>query len=216
MTRAELEAKVITERTIAAAKVADKAAIAALTAELALLQNEGNLVARANAIVKQTTTDRLNELALACETIVKDMPITSTKTREIRKWRATPMYGFGNDVAKVIGLLTGIQYSAAAHKEHMLSYTGLTESLIESTLEAIGSLPYYNVNTLTMVEGTEMNVELAKELLNLVAQDLAVTLDTTKLNRTTAGIVRQSAKLNAERLELSTLNSLSISTVPMA
>lgn len=216
MTRAELQEKVMAERTIAAAKVADKAAIAALTAELALLQNEGNLVARANAIVKQTTTDRLNELALACETIVKDMPITSTKTREIRKWRATPMYGFGTDVAKVIGLLTGIQYSAAAHKEQMLGYTGLTESLIESTLEAIGSLPYYNVNTLTMVEGTEMNVELAKELLNLVAQDLAVTLDTTKLNRTTAGIVRQSAKLNAERLELSTLNSLNIATVPMA
>ena len=81
----------------------------------------------ATMAVREATSEELKNLELSCEQIVKDLPITSRTTRETRKWNPSRVYGYGNQIGALVGLLSGIQYSASQHRLQMLATTGLNE-----------------------------------------------------------------------------------------
>lgn len=213
MTKLEIQAKLEVARAAAKAAVSDKIEIARMSAELALLTSDGYNTARAVASIRESNAAKLAELNTACETIVSSMPIYNSKTRDNRKWSPSGLYGFGSEVGKLVSLLSGIQYSAAEHKAQMLAYTGLTESAIEAALEAVGGLPYYSNNYCTVVEGTPMDVTAAKQSLELLALDLGLTLDTSKLTESNATYQRAIALAKAEKTAAEIASALAIGTV---
>lgn len=129
----------------------------------------------------ERTIGKLKEAEALCSGIVEAMPIYSTRTRETRKWSPSPQFGLSTEISAIIRLLTGIQYSAADHKNQMLAVTGLSEPLIEATLDSLGSLPYYNRNYSVVVEGKPMDVTKFAVNIQLVALAIGVTVDTSLL-----------------------------------
>lgn len=213
MTIEQLRAQVETARAASIAKVAEQVETVKLQAQLNLYTNESLQQAQAVASVREANANKLNLISKSCEAIVASMPVYDKKTRENKKWRPSGLYGFGSEVGKLVSLLSGIQYSTAVHKEQMLALTTLTESEIEATLEAVGSLPYYSKNYMTVVDGVQMDVAAASELLTLVANKLDITIDTSKLTvanynvQHTSAITRAKAQLDAD------MKALSIDTV---
>ena len=105
----------------------------------------GNL---ASIIAKQEvaadTSNKLKSLEEQCVQLVQTLPVYSKATRELRKFNPSRVYGFGNQIASLVGILSGIQYSANEHKLQMLAQTGLNEQIIEDTLNAFGAPAYFS------------------------------------------------------------------------
>jgi hypothetical protein len=213
MTVEQLRAQVEQARVASIARVKDVVETVKLQAQLNLYTNDALQLAQAKADIRQANASKLELFSKSCEEIVASMPVYDKKTRENKKWRPSGVYGFGSEVGKVVSLLSGIQYSASVHKEQMLALVNLTESDIETTLEAIGSLPYYSKNYMTVVEGMPMNVDAALEQVTLVANKLGITVDTSKLTQAnyttqhTTSYARAKAQLDAD------MKSLALDTV---
>jgi len=147
----------------------------------------------------ERTIGKLKEAEALCSGIVEAMPIYSTRTRETRKWSPSPQFGLSTEISAIIRLLTGVQYSAADHKHQMLAVTGLSEPLIEATLDSLGSLPYYNRNYAVVVDGKPMDVAKFTINIQLVALALGVTVDTSFLTDKLAAKRISDALLTAEK-----------------
>lgn len=215
MTIEQLRAELAQARTVASAKVAEAVETTRIRAELNLLTNEPLQRAQAIMQVRVANLDKLNELNSACEAIVTSMPIHSTKTRENRKWSPSAIYGYGSELGKLVSLLSGIQYSASAHREQMLAYTGLPEALIEATLESFGSEPYYNKNYCTIVEGKPMDVASFVDNIQLVASALGIVLDISKFNQSTVDNQYRLATIRAEKLALEDAKALNTTSLQL-
>ena len=133
-------------------------------------------------LVKKTTvTDRIIAKIAAseatCKAIVAAMPIYSAKTRENRKWNPQRLYGMGDQVNAIVGLATGIQYSAADHSALMLANTGISKTMINLVVDSLGNDPYYNRNYGVLVDGVKGNAtELAKGI-QLIGATIGVPVD---------------------------------------
>ena len=210
-----LKAQLAEARKASSKAVADNIAITRMKAELALLSNPSLQRAKAQMTVKAETLGKLNSLAVACESIVTSMPIHNAKTRENRKWSPSAVYGYGSEIGKLVSILSGIQYSATAHREQMLAYTGLTEALIEETLDSFGSEPYYNKNYMTIVEGKPMHISAFQENIQLVAEILGVTIDTSKVSATTVEANYNRALARANTLASEDQETLKLSGIKL-
>lgn len=169
--------------------------------QMAMLNNDRFIDAKVNAQIKEHTTETLKALEAQCEDIIASTPIMNRQTRENRKWNPSRQYGYGNQMAILSGLLTGIQYSAREHKEQLLALTGLSEDLIEQTIEALGQPAYYSMNYDTVVEETPVNLELLMSSIALIEDALNIQLDTGKLNQRTITAKFDSERLKAEKLK---------------
>jgi hypothetical protein len=127
------------------------------------------------------------------------MPSYNNKTRENRKWMPSRQYGLGNQITALTGLLSGIQYSATVHKPYLLAATGLSEDLIESTLEALGTTAYYSTNYNAIIVGTDYNLATLNNNLQVIESILDITLDKSKINEATLSNRMLVAQLKAER-----------------
>lgn len=186
MTKTEmkkLEAQAAAAKKAATQKMKDIKKVAQLKTAIELNSNENFLVARVQAEVKRDTSAKLANLNTACETIVTEMPIYNSKTREDRKWKPSRQYGLGNQIAALTGLLSGMQYAAMDHKAQMLALTGLDDDIIEETMEAFGSPAYYSRNYDLVVEEVPYNLEAIHSNIALVENALGVTIDKSKLTR---------------------------------
>ena len=136
-------------------------------------------------VEKTTVTDRIlakiSESEAKCKAIVAAMPIYSAKTRENRKWNPQRVFSFGDQAQAIIGLATGIQYSATEHAELMLRNTGLTKTMINLVVDNVGNDPYYNRNYGVLVDGTKGNAaELAKGI-QLIGATIGVPVDVSSI-----------------------------------
>ena len=193
--KAELKAKA--EAT--ALEVAESVEELRITMKLKMLDNPAMKVARINSAITTATSNKLAELHAMCEEIVTSMPILSKKTRENYKWNPSRQYGLGNHITAITGLLSGIQYSANEHKAQMLQATGLSEDLIEQTLEAFGSTAYFNKNFNIVVDAMPYNLEAIHGNLALIEEILDVQLDKSKL---TAAVMTNRATIDKTKAEL--------------
>lgn len=181
MTLEELRAQATKAAEEAKAKVAENLERIKLTTIINSANNTALVDAKVKVLLIEETTIKLKELDFACEHIVASMPILSSKTRENRKWNPSKQYGMGNHIALLTGLLSGIQYSANDHKQQMLAVTGLSEDVIEQTLEAFGSTAYYSVNYSEIVPEVPYNLPKLLDLIAIIEDTLAVVIDKTLL-----------------------------------
>lgn len=136
----------------------------------------------AMAQAANATTAKLERLEAECTAVVAAMPVYSARTRENRKFNPTRFYGLGNDIAIVIGLLSGINYAAREHRAQLMAKTGLNSTIIEQTLESLGSLSYYSKNYGVVVEAKPYSVKSLKANLDTVAAMMNISLDTSVIN----------------------------------
>ena len=185
----------------AAAAIAAKMAEAKAKVELSLLTNEKFQNALVNQKIREESTSKLAALEAMCESIVNDNPIYSKALKKDRTWSPSRIYGYGNQVATLSGILSGIQYSVQEHSALMLAATGLTADLVEATLEAFGNLPYYSSNYGTVVDGKLMNVELVRDNLDLIAYSLGIQIDKSAITQQQADRLYASAQAKAEKAQ---------------
>ena len=152
----------------------------------------------ATMAVREATSEELKNLELSCEQIVKDLPITSRTTRETRKWNPSRVYGYGNQIGALVGLLSGIQYSASQHRLQMLATTGLNEQIIEDTLVAFGSPAYFSAKYETIIEAKPYDYNAVRSCIEVLEHKLDLNIDMSQL--TEANIAKQfeAAQLRAE------------------
>lgn len=179
-------------------------------AELALLNNEAFQNALVAQGIRQNTMDTLSSLDGQCEAIVSNMEIYSKTLRKARTWNPSKRYGYGNSIAELLGLLSGIQYSVQEHAQQMLAVTGLTSDLIERTLNAAGNTSYYSVNNGVVVEGTRMSVGEFRECLQLLEFQLGIELDKSLVTQANADRLFEIAQVKAEGKEAEARTALSM------
>lgn len=151
-------------------------------AQIARATNSDITRSIAMAQAANATTAKLERLEAECTAVVAAMPVYSARTRENRKFNPTRFYGLGNDIAIVIGLLSGINYSAREHRAQLMAKTGLNSTIIEQTLESLGSLSYYSKNYGVVVEAKPYYVESLRANLDTVAAMMNISLDTSVIN----------------------------------
>lgn len=177
----------------------EKAEIKAIDAKIKLLGNEAYMANQVRLEKDQATMDKLLELEMQCEVVINDMPIHNTKTKETRKWNPSRQYGMGSHMDVLTGILSGIQYSAAAHKEQLLTVTGLPSVLIENTLRALGNTAFYSRNYSTIVEEVPYNMDELTTYLDVIQDILGIELDLSQVTEATLSHRFETARLRAEK-----------------
>lgn len=94
------------------------------------------------------------------------------------------VYGYGYMVDKILTIVRSIQYLKQDEKQEMLMLTGLDESTIESTLDALGNPAYFSVRELRLIDEQPANVDELKTLLKIISLDLGL-VSPLKLNKVT-------------------------------
>lgn len=191
--------------------VSEGLAVARLTAQIKMLDNPNLVKARVQAMLRQEVTDKLTSLNNQCEALITSMPIYSNRTKQERKWNPSKQYGLGNQVALLTGLLSGIQYSATEHKMQLLALTGLSEDVIEATLEAFGSPAYYSNNYGMVIDESPFDIEAIQDNVRLIEQALDITLDKSKLTPSFMRSKFAVARSSAERTAASAATTVSLS-----
>lgn len=195
----DLKAQLEAARKAAAETIAKQMEEAKMKAELALLTNPAFTAAKARQAMREEVTTQLESWTAQCRAIVEDNPINSVTLRQVRKFNPSKRYGLGNQMAELTGLLSGIQYSAAEHSETMRAVVGIGKDLIESTLEALGSLPYYSANYDEVVEGTVGNAEALLDCVHLIELATGLNIDTSQITQAKLQQQHNTAYVKAER-----------------
>ena len=183
------------------AALAERIEVARLQAKIETFNNPILMQARVAASIDQQAASKLKMLNDACAAVVASMPIYSNRTRENYKWSPSQLYGFGNKINSLYMLLSGIQYATTEHKLQMLDVTGISEVLIEQTLEAFGSMSYYSSNYHVVVDEVPYNVTKLKQCILLIANTLDIQIDISRITEQFMRARFDAAKIKAERLK---------------
>lgn len=182
-------------------------------AQIARATNSDITRSIAMAQAANATTAKLERLEAECTAVVAAMPVYSARTRENRKFNPTRFYGLGNDIAIVIGLLSGINYAAREHRAQLMAKTGLNSTIIEQTLESLGSLSYYSKNYGVVVEAKPYSVESLKANLDTVAAMMNISLDTSVINENSMKALWLNAEVRALKQYNEAMDGDAIQTV---
>lgn len=182
-------------------------------AQIARATNSDITRSIAMAQAANATTAKLERLEAECTAVVAAMPVYSARTRENRKFNPTRFYGLGNDIAIVIGLLSGINYSAREHRAQLMAKTSLNSTIIEQTLESLGSLSYYSKNYGVVVEAKPYSVKSLKANLDTVAAMMNISLDTSVINEDSMKALWLNAEVRALKQYNEAMDGDAIQTV---
>lgn len=152
----------------------------------------------AQAAVREETSEKLKSIELLCSTIVSELPIQNRATRETRKWNPSRVYGYGNQVGALVGILSGIQYSANEHKIQMLAQTGLNEQIIEDTLNAFGAPAYFSEKYDVIVDERPFDINSICNCLEILEFKLDLTLDKSLVTEAALSKQFELARIKAE------------------
>lgn len=152
----------------------------------------------AQAAVREETSEKLKSIELLCSTIVSELPIQNRATRETRKWNPSRVYGYGNQVGALVGILSGIQYSANEHKLQMLAQTGLNEQIIEDTLNAFGAPAYFSEKYDIIVDERPFDINSICNCLEILEFKLDLTLDKSLVTEAALSKQFELARIKAE------------------
>ena len=200
----QLRAQLEQSKVAYAKRVTDNVEITRVKGQIALMNNEKAINLASAIIARKHSIAKLEELESLCKTVVESMPIFSKTTKENRKWQPSARYRFGNQMAILTRLASGMQYAATEHKTQMLAVTGLDADTIELLNEALGALPYYSKNNLVIVDGLPTNVDLLKQLVEVINLKFDINIDTTMISQTivdqehTLALVRAKAQMESD------------------
>lgn len=167
-------------------------------AEMDLLMNDKFQDALVQQALREDATTKLKDLYDQCAAIIATVEVYNKVLKKVRTWNPSKRFGYGNQFADLFGLLTGIQYSVQEHKDMLLAATGLSADLIERTIAATGTLPYYSPTHNVLVEGTPTNVEELVTCVQLLEHSLGITIDKSLLTQVIANRQFEVAQVKAE------------------
>lgn len=84
------------------------------------------------------------------------------------------VFGYGVMVDKVLTIIRSIQYSKIEEKQDLLAITGLSESLVEEVLDALGNPAYFSVREGRVMDEIPADVARLRELLEIVSLDMGL------------------------------------------
>lgn len=196
----QLRAEVATKVAEAKEKASEMVERIQLIAQLDRATNTNLIEAGVKAQLSSDTTNKLKMLEASCEQIVASIPVMNTKTRENRKWQPRREYGLGNQIQILSGILSGIQYSATQHRPFLLANVpGISEDLIESTLEAFGAPAYYSTNYEMVIPAIPADVSKLHQNLSLIEDKLNISIDKSKITAQVFETRFEVARLRAEK-----------------
>lgn len=216
MTIDQLRAKAKADMEAAKARVAEKVEIIQLTAQINLANSTEMQDALAATTITEQASNKLKVLEATCESIITSMPEVNKKTRKNFEWNPRREYGLGLHIQALTGLLNGVQYSSHKHKPHLLAALGLSENLIESTLEALGAPSYYSENYSMVIPETPANVSTLRNNLLIIEQTLGISLDKSKVTETAFNARFEVARLKAELAQADALATLALQAQKVA
>lgn len=167
-------------------------------AEMDLLMNDKFQNALVQQALREDATTKLKDLYEQCAAVIATVEVYNKVLKKVRTWNPSKRFGYGNQFADLFGLLTGIQYSVQEHKDMLLSTTSLSADLIERTITATGTLPYYSTTHNVLVEGTPTNVEELVTCVQLLEHALGITIDKSLLTQAVADRQFEVAQVKAE------------------
>jgi phosphoglycolate phosphatase-like HAD superfamily hydrolase len=84
------------------------------------------------------------------------------------------VFGYGVMVDKILTIIRSIQYSKIEEKQDLLAITGLSESLVEEVLDALGNPAYFSVREGRVMDEIPADVARLRELLEVVSLDMGL------------------------------------------
>lgn len=150
--------------------------------------------------IKTESLNKLKALHQACSEIIAAAPVYDRIAKEDRKWKPQATYGYGEEMQLLSGLISGIRYSAAVHKDLLQEETGLDDATIEMFLTALGQTPYYSSKANVVVEGTPLDLEALQGVLMLIEDTLGIVIDKSALTPARVQAENAKARMRAEVL----------------
>lgn len=148
--------------------------------------------------IKDNSFNRLQAIELTFKSIVELNPIKRTGSETARVWRNRYIYGVGDDVRILLNLLSGYRYAASEHKQLMLVELPISETLAGDVLDSLGTFSYFNTTYTTIVKGEKGDAAKVCELLDIIAAQLGLTLDLSKLTQANLDKIEAKAYATAE------------------
>jgi hypothetical protein len=155
----------------------------------------------------EDTSNALEAMLTVCKEVVENNPLPNKEGGGNREFRVGHFYGLGSHLQVLLGMLNGIQYSAAIHKEKMLTELGLTSSLVENTLLMAGTLDYFSETVGEISIGYPLDVNGLEAYLTMIESTLDINLNLNQLNSTVVASRESKATATAKRLELEFINT---------
>jgi phosphoglycolate phosphatase-like HAD superfamily hydrolase len=84
------------------------------------------------------------------------------------------VFGYGVMVDKILTIIRSIQYSKIEEKQDLLAITGLSETLVEEVLDALGNPAYFSVREGRVMDEIPADVNRLRELLEIVSLDMGL------------------------------------------
>lgn len=142
--------------------------------------------------LKQAVTSKLDQTLAVLESVTDDTVI--------RK-----VFGFGLQADKILTIARTINFSKHEAKADMIAMLALDEQTIEDINDSMGQTPYFSPRTMEMNDAVFPNIELLIKNINLLANDMHLTVDTSKITQTNIDAMYKRAEDKAKILEQNTL-----------
>jgi hypothetical protein len=197
----ELQTELQNKVKAAQAEAVEKAQRAQLEAQLGLLESPLYQQALVNQQRQQVSINRIEGMLEEAKAVIAAVPVYDSIRRQDKQWNGRVLYGHGIEFNNLYQLLSGIMYSSREHKQLLLEQTGLTESLIESTINAFGNTAYFSIRDGVIVDEVPFNIATLIANCTLIAATLSIELPMTELMEDKFVKRFETAKVRAEKEE---------------
>ena len=198
----EMKAAIEAKTAALIAQTKEKAEMAALTAQMKVLDSEAYQQAKVTQAINEAKQTMLTDKIEECKGIISTIPVHDKKTRQDKKWAGRPTYGLGKDIELLHELCSGVLYAVNEHKSLMLANTGLNPNTVEQFLTSLGNASYYSTAYSTIIEEVPYNIEALNQSVMLLGEQLGVVFDATMLTEASMADRFKKAAIKAEKEKL--------------
>ena len=203
----QLKAEVQAARQAAKAKAKTKVNTIKLEKQLAYYNSEKSVTDEALISISEEVTSTLEEKV----ELIKEAYESANKTSQKKiNYRENREYTYGPHVSLVYNLLVNTQYAPQACREVTKSVLSLSDDLVEQTLEAFGSFPYYSVALEKVVEGRKADINKLHSLLSVLESRLELSIDLHRVTQDNYDAAYERATRRALDLEAECLTTANL------
>lgn len=146
------------------------------------LKNPEFIRNKAMQALKGETTARLLSIEKFCKDHVSLNKVRTADGTADRVFKTTRHYAFGNQIAILSGIISGLQYSTEVHKQYLCQQLNISYDLVESLASAFGQ-ETYSTKTGDIIPEQPANVYQLQSLLPLVEDVWSINLDKSELTQ---------------------------------
>ena len=185
-----------TDKLKAQVKAAKKAADSTLADAIKTIALEQKIATYSSPMYARRALTKLDNTKLdAITTMIADQYAQNDRKMSL-------VFGMGLLPNKILAILKSIQYSKHEEKLDLLLMTGLSEDIIEETLDAYGNTSFFSKAAIEVVPAQPMDIMKIKILLTEVARDMGLVsnLDLSRFNSENVKYQYDRAQLRADEM----------------